>query len=63
MERIDELMKVVNNNTPTTDRHYIELMMLSDLVEKYENDKKIKKRIVFPKKELPLRLQLQQESA
>ncbi len=37
MERIDELVKVVDNDTPTTDRHYIELMMLSDLVEEYEN--------------------------
>ncbi len=37
MERISELVKVVDNYTPTTDRNYIELMMLSDLVEEYEN--------------------------
>ncbi len=37
MERIDELVKLVDNDTPKTDRNYIELMMLSDLVEEYEN--------------------------
>lgn len=35
-DRIEELLKVVNNDTPTDDKHYIELDMISDLVADYE---------------------------
>ena len=36
IKRIDELLEVVDDNTPTTDKDYIELDILSDMVEKYE---------------------------
>ncbi|MFJ1429381.1 type II toxin-antitoxin system HigA family antitoxin [Capnocytophaga canimorsus] len=36
MKRIDELLELVNDNTPTTDKDYIELDILSEMVEKYE---------------------------
>ena len=36
IERIEELLKVVNNDTPVTDRNFIELDVISDLVEEYE---------------------------
>lgn len=36
MKRIDELLKVVNDDTPQTDKDFIELMLLSDIVEEYE---------------------------
>ena len=32
MERIEELLPLVNDNTPLTDRNLIELDLLSDLV-------------------------------
>jgi len=35
-ERIEELLKVVGNNTPTSDKNFIELDLLSDLVADYE---------------------------
>lgn len=35
--RIDELLKVVDDNTPTDDMNFIELDIISDLVEEYEN--------------------------
>jgi HTH-type transcriptional regulator/antitoxin HigA len=35
-ERIEELLKVVGNDTPTDDRNFIELDLLSDLVADYE---------------------------
>jgi len=35
-ERIEELLKVVGNNTPKTDKNFIELDLLSDLVVDYE---------------------------
>ncbi|GIM55754.1 transcriptional regulator [Capnocytophaga canimorsus] len=35
-KRIDELLELVNDNTPTTDKDYIELDILSEMVEKYE---------------------------
>ena len=35
-ERVEELLKVVGNNTPTTDKNFIELDLLSDLVADYE---------------------------
>jgi len=36
MERIEELLKVVSNDTPVTDRYFIELDVISNLVEEYE---------------------------
>ena len=36
MKRIDELLKVVTDDTPQTDKDFIELMLLSDMVEVYE---------------------------
>ncbi len=35
-DRINELLKVVNNNTPIDDKNYLELDLLSDLVADYE---------------------------
>ncbi len=35
--RIEELLKSVNDNTPTNDPSLIELVDMSDIVEKYEN--------------------------
>lgn len=37
MERIDELLKIVDDYTPTTRKDYIELVLLSDLVAAYED--------------------------
>ena len=37
MARIDELLKIVDDQTPATDKNMIELMLLSDAVEIYEN--------------------------
>jgi len=34
--RIEELLSVVNNHTPTDDKNFIELDLLSDLVADYE---------------------------
>ncbi|MDR2474291.1 MAG: XRE family transcriptional regulator [Bacteroidales bacterium] len=34
--RIEELLKVVGNDTPTDDKNFIELDLLSDLVADYE---------------------------
>lgn len=36
MNRIDELLKVVNNKTSFSDSNFIELDILSEMVEKYE---------------------------
>ena len=36
IERIEELLKVVSNETPVTDRHFLELDVISHLVEEYE---------------------------
>lgn len=36
LQRIDELLPLVNDETPTSDKNYIELDMLSDMVEEYE---------------------------
>lgn len=38
LNRIDELLEIVSDNTPETDKDYIELDLLSDLVESYENE-------------------------
>ena len=37
MARIDELLKVVNDDSPATDKDSIELELLSDLIEEYED--------------------------
>lgn len=37
MKRIDELLKVVNDDTPKNDKDFIELMLLSDIVATYED--------------------------
>ena len=36
-ERINELLKVVNDDTPTNDKNSIELVLLSNLVADYED--------------------------
>ncbi|MBP3757547.1 MAG: helix-turn-helix domain-containing protein [Prevotella sp.] len=36
LKRIDELLPLVNDETPTDDRNYLELDMISDMVEEYE---------------------------
>jgi HTH-type transcriptional regulator/antitoxin HigA len=36
LERVDELLRVVDNQTNENDRNYIELDLLSDLVAEYE---------------------------
>ena len=36
LQRIDELLPLVNDSTSADDRHLIELDMISDLVEEYE---------------------------
>ena len=36
--RIDELLKVVNNDTPKTDKNLLELDLISDLVADYEEE-------------------------
>jgi len=37
MKRIEELLPLVNDNTPVDDPNYLELDMISDLVEEYED--------------------------
>ena len=37
LKRIDELLPMVNDETPTDDRNYLELDMISDMVEEYED--------------------------
>ena len=37
MQRIDELLPLVNDNTPVDDPKYLELDMISDMVEEYED--------------------------
>lgn len=37
LERIDELLRIVDDNTPATSKDYVELMLLSDLVADYED--------------------------
>ena len=36
IDRIEELLQVVGNDTPTDDQNYIELDLLSDLAADYE---------------------------
>lgn len=38
LKRIDELLPLVHEDTPVTDKNYIELDMISDLVEEYEEE-------------------------
>lgn len=37
MQRIDELLKVVDDDTSTNNKDYIELLLLSDLIADYED--------------------------
>lgn len=37
LKRIDELLPLVNDSTPTDDPKYLELDMISDMVEEYED--------------------------
>lgn len=37
-ERIEELLKLVDNKTPTMDKNFIELNLLSDIVADYEDE-------------------------
>ena len=37
-ERINELLKVVNNDTPADDKNMLELDLVSDLVADYEEE-------------------------
>ncbi len=37
LQRIDELLKVVSNETPADDKNFIELDLISDLVADYED--------------------------
>ena len=36
LARIEELLPLVNDETPTDDKYYLELDMISDMVEEYE---------------------------
>ena len=36
--RIDELLKVVSNDTPSDDKNFLELDLISDLVADYEEE-------------------------
>ncbi len=38
LKKIDALMDIVNDDTPVTDPNYIELDLLTDLVEEYETE-------------------------
>ena len=38
LKRIDQLLEVVDDNTPEDNPEYIELMLLTDLVESYEDE-------------------------
>lgn len=38
MERIEELLPLVDDNTPMTNKNLIELDLLSSLVEEYEDE-------------------------
>ncbi len=37
-ERLEELLKLVNNNTPADDKNMVELDLISDLVADYEEE-------------------------
>ncbi len=38
MARVEELVEIVDDNTPKTDKNYIELDFLTDLVVAYEKE-------------------------
>lgn len=38
LERIEELLPLVNDDTPSNDRNAIELSLMSDIVIEYENE-------------------------
>jgi len=38
LARIEELLPIVDDNTPANDRNAVELTMMSNLVIDYEND-------------------------
>ena len=38
MARVDELVEIVDDDTPSTDKNYIELDFLTDLVVAYEKE-------------------------
>ena len=38
LTRIEELLPLVDDNTPTNDRHAVELTMMSDVVIEYEKE-------------------------
>lgn len=38
MERIEELLPLVNDNTPSSDKNAIELDLLTAMVEEYEEE-------------------------
>jgi len=38
MARVDELVEIVDDNTPPTDKNYVELDFLTDLVVAYEKE-------------------------
>ena len=53
MQRIEELLPLVDDNTPTNDRNYIELDMISNLVSDYEEKYyKFYKSVILQKKPL-----------
>ena len=39
LSRVEELTELVDDNTPTTDRNYVELDLLADLVVAYEKER------------------------
>jgi len=38
MARVDELVEIVDDNTPITDKNYVELDFLADLIVSYEKE-------------------------
>ncbi|MBO4372780.1 MAG: XRE family transcriptional regulator [Bacteroidales bacterium] len=38
VERVEELLPLVNDKTPTDDKHYVELVSLSNLVADYSDE-------------------------
>ena len=38
MARVDELVEIVDDNTPPTDKNYVELDFLADLIVAYEKE-------------------------
>ena len=38
VERVDELLPLVNDTTPTDDKNYVELVLLSNLVADYSDE-------------------------